>query len=200
MKSKWLMLMSLSVVLLGGSIASAAGDAHGGEPSLFGMFPEQIVTSVTTLVIFAMLCAVLGKYAWGPIASGLKAREDRIRKDIDDAEATRKRAEATLREYNDRLAQAEARVSEMIGNATREGEKAAENIRIRAKQEAEEIRERATREIETAREEAVAAIYRDAAEISTKIAEKIIRRNLNADDQRELVRQSLAELSKVGSN
>ena len=45
---------------------------------------------------------------------------------------------------------------------------------------------------------AVADIHRQAAELSTAIAEKILRRNLNADDQRDLVNSSLEQLQTAG--
>ena len=35
--------------------------------------------------------------------------------------------------------------------------------------------------------------------LATSVAEKILRRNLNPDDQRDLVNQSLAEISTVGA-
>ena len=184
------------------SHGAAAGGAHGGEhhdPALIGGFSEGLIVSLTTLVVFALLLAILGKYAWGPIATGLKAREDRIRKDIADAEAARARAEATLKEYNAQLASAETRVREMLTKATAEGETIAAGIRTRAQQEAEDTKERAMRDIDAARDQAVAQIHEQAAVLATTVAEKILRRNLNPDDQRDLVAQSLDQLQTVGA-
>ena len=70
---------------------------------------------------------------------------------------------------------------------------------MRAQQEAEEIKERASRDIDAARKAALADIYAQAAELSTTIASKILRRNLNPDDQRELVNSSLEQFQAVGS-
>jgi F-type H+-transporting ATPase subunit b len=69
---------------------------------------------------------------------------------------------------------------------------------MRAQQESEEIKERANREIDSARKAAVADIYAQAADLSTGIAEKILRRNLNATDQRDLVDRSLEQLQTAG--
>jgi F-type H+-transporting ATPase subunit b len=179
-----------------GGGSSQAG-AH--DPALIGGFSEGLVVAITTLIVFAVLMAVLGKYAWGPIATGLKAREDRIRKDIADAEAARARAEATLKEYSARLATAEQQVRDMIAKATAEGETVAAGIRTRAQQEAEETRERALRDIDAARDQAVSQVHEQAAVLATSVAEKILRRNLNADDQRDLVAQSLSELPAIGA-
>lgn len=182
-------------------MALASADPHAGghaEPQLFSPPAAGLVVAVTTLVVFALLLAVLGKFAWGPIAAGLKAREDRIRKDIADAEAARARAEATLKEYQAQLATAEAKVRQLLTDATAQGERLATDIRMKGQKEAEETKNRATRDISAAKDQALSEIYERSAEISTAIAEKILRRNINVDDQRDLVQRSLAELQTVG--
>lgn len=179
------------------------GAAHSGEEKL-ELVPApgatQIITSLVTLGVFLLLVAVLGKYAWGPIVTGLKAREDKIRKEIHDAEAARAQADATLREYNTRLAQAEQQVRDLLAKASTDAEQIAAGVRARATQEAEESKEKAIRDIEVARKQAIAEVYQQAAVIATSVAEKILQRNLNADDQRDLVNRSLEQLQSVGTN
>ena len=48
------------------------------------------------------------------------------------------------------------------------------------------------------RDSAVREVHNQAATLSTMIAEKIIRRSLNASDQADLVRESLEQLQTVG--
>ncbi len=188
--------MTAAIVAVNSGIAQAAAESDE-QLSLIAPWWHGLVPALTTLLVFLLLLAVLGKYAWGPIASGLKAREEKIRKDIADAEAARQRAEATLREYEQKLAAAEEKIREMMQQATADAERVAEGIRLRGREEAEEIKEKAQREIEASRDEALREIYRQAAELSTSIAEKIIRRNLNAEDQRDLVERSLEQLQTV---
>lgn len=186
------------------TIKAAAGGDHGGhakgEPKLIGPFSAGAIPALTSLVVFILLLVVLGKFAWGPIAAGLKAREDKIRKDIADAEAARARAEGTLKEYTAKLADTERTVREMIAKAAADAEGVAQSIRTRAQQESEETKEKAIKEIDAARVAAVREVYDQAAVLATNIAEKILRRNLNADDQRDLVAQSLEQLQSVGKN
>ena len=200
-KATWMLTNMLALVmLLAGPVMAAApanGEPHG-DPQLIAKPSAGIVPALTTLAIFVLLLIVLGKFAWGPIVVGLKAREDKIRKDIADAEAARARAEATLAEYNTQLATAEGKIRDMMSKASADAEKVTTNLRMQAQQEAEEIKERSTREIDAARKAAVADIYAQAADLSTKVAEKILRRNLNADDQRDLVNQSLEQLQTAG--
>jgi F-type H+-transporting ATPase subunit b len=160
----------------------------------------QIVTSITTLLIFIGLLIILSKYAWDPIVGGLKAREDKIRKDIKDAEEARLRADKTLKDYQAQLATAQKQVQDLIAKASSDAQALATSIRMNAQQEAEEAKERAAKEIEAAKNQALAEIYDQAANLATNVAEKILRRNLNADDQRELVRSSIEQLKGVNAN
>ena len=180
--------------------ATAAHPAEHEEGSLLPDFSkrETWMSALWVVIIFLVLLAVLYPTAWKNVLAGLKAREERIRKDIAEAEAARAKAEATLREYGAQLAAAEGKVREMLSAATKDGERIATEIRMRAQKEAEEAKTRATREIESAKTQALGEIYQKAAELSTSIAEKILRRNINAEDQKDLVKRSLDELQTVG--
>ena len=157
--------------------------AEAKEPGLLDL---NLVSAIWVLVIFVVLLVILYRTTWKHVLAGLKAREDRIRGDLAGAEGARVKAEATLREY-----------AAQITAASAEGEKIATALRMQAQQEAEASKERAVKEIESARHQALQDIYAQAAELSTSIAEKILRRNLNADDQRDLVNQSLQELQNA---
>jgi F-type H+-transporting ATPase subunit b len=195
------LVLSCSLASLARAADAPAGDHGGGGAEKLSPIPtpsQAIAPAVTTLIVFALLLAVLGKYAWAPIAAGLKNREDTIRKDIADAEAARKRAEATLAQYNQQLATAEQQVRDILAKAGQDAERLAANIKLQAQQDAEAAKERAERDIEAARKAAVADIYAQAADLSTSIAEKILRRNLNAADQRSIVDESLRQFQTVG--
>jgi F-type H+-transporting ATPase subunit b len=159
--------------------------------------PQTWLSALWVIIIFTVMVIILYPTAWKQVLAGLKARESRIRSDIAEAEAARAKAESTLREYNSRLTAAEERVRQMINQAVAEGEKVATSIRMKAQSESEEIKERAQKDIEAARDAALREIYEKTAELATSVAEKIIRRNLNAADQQQLVRESLEQLQTV---
>ena len=206
---RWLILC-ITIVLGLGRLAAAAPEHPTGEtatahpaeheePALLPDFSkrETWMSALWVVIIFLVMLVVLYKTAWKNVLKGLKAREERIRKDIADAEEARAKAEATLREYGAQLAAAEGRVREMLNAATKDGERIATEIRMRAQAEAEDAKKRAMKDIDTARQQALAEIYQRAAELSTSIAEKILRRNINAEDQKDLVKRSLDELQTV---
>lgn len=189
----------------GASAAPHEGKAHSshveGDERLVPIPPSRdtIVSAVWVLIIFCVMLAILYKTAWKQVLAGLKAREQRIRQDITDAEAARTRAESTLREYNTQLAGAEGRVREMLAKASADAEKIATSIRMQAQQEAEEIKERTSRELDAARKQAMAEFRQYAATVATSAAEQILRRNLNEQDQLDLVNRSLDQLESVNA-
>ncbi len=174
--------------------AATESPAHEKE---HGLMDLDVASAVWTLVIFLILLAVLYKTAWKNVLAGLKAREERIRNDIAQAEAARLKAEDTLKDYNAKLSDAEARAQEILAKATNDALALAERIKVDADKAAQERAARAVRDIEESRNQALREIYEQAADLSTSIAEKILRRNLNPDDQRELVAQSLEQVQSV---
>ena len=197
---RWI-IAALFVVSLAGAFVAPASAAEAEAPSspLYDV-NQGLITGLVTIIVFIVLVIVLGKYAWAPILTGLKNREEKIRKDIADAEAARARAEATLRDYNAQLATAEQKVRDMLNKAATDAEKLAAQMRTHAQQEAEETKERALKDIEAAREQAVAQVYEQTADLATRVAEKILRRELKPEDQRDLVDRSLEKVSGVSQN
>ena len=176
--------------------------AHGeGEVGLFDAPGfATIATSLISILIFLGLLAVLGKFAWGPIVKSLEDRENRIRGDIEAAERERAKAEKSRADYERRMADAETRVRDLLAQAQADGQQLATRIRMQAQEEAEEIKERATREIEQSRREAVESVRSEAANLAVLVAEKILRREVTAQDQKRLVDASLDEMQRAGVN
>ncbi len=199
---KLLGLTAVMALLVSAMMAAPALAAETAKPDIMppvtGPGSAQTYTqAVWVMIIFIILLAILYPTAWKNVLAGLKKREEKIRAAIADADAARLKGEASLKEFNAQLATAEASAREILSKATLEAEKLAESIRMHAQQEAEEIKEKAIKEIESTKRQALTEIYEQSADLATSIAQKILRRNLNADDQRDLVQQSLDELQAV---
>jgi len=184
-----------------GTATPSAGAAEE-QPRLLPLPPRaaDIQQALWVLVIFVVLVVVLQRTAWQNVLAGLKARENRIRKDIADAEAARLKAEAALVEYTKQIADAEGKVRDILARAAADAERLGQSIRMQAQKESEEIKERANREIDASKNQALREIYETAAGLATSVAEKILRRNLNVDDQRDLVTRSLDQMQELGKN
>lgn len=151
-------------------------------------------TAILTLAIFIVLLAVLGKWAWGPILSGLQKREEHIRRSIEEAEQARADAEKSLQEYKDQLAQARNEAQVIIELGRGEAVKLADELKQNAQEEAQKLRAQAQRDILSAKDEALRELCDQTCELATDIAGKILQRSLDAKDHRDLLADALNKL------
>lgn len=178
------------------SILTLAAPGGGGANVFAGTFAQ----SLAAVIVFLGLLAILYKFAWGPILSGLQDRENRIKSDLENAERASREAAATLDQYKRQLAEAQVEAGRVIAAARTDAEKIAAQIREATQNEIHAMKQRATLEIKAAQEEAIAQVYHQAATLSTQVASQILRRQINPQDQQALVEQSLAEFRKVNAN
>jgi F-type H+-transporting ATPase subunit b len=166
---------------------------EGGEPG--GVFAGDVGNALWTLVIFGAVIFVLGKFAWGPILSGLTAREKFIRSALEEAQRDRAEAAAQLKEYVDRLNAARSDATAIVEEARRDADVVKRRIEDEANGEAGKIVERAKREITLAKETAVKELYSLSAKLTTEVAGKILRREITPQDHERLIRESIDKLA-----
>ena len=176
-----------------------AADASPAEPQP-GLVSFDLPAIIWVLISFTLVLIVLYKAAWKNVLQGLKAREERIRKNISEAEAASAKAEATLKEYSARLAAGEEQVRQLLVKAATEAEKIALSIRTQAAADAQGEMVKARKEIEAAKRDAIQQVYEQTADLATNVAAKILGRSLNAQDQQDLVNQTLGQLETLGSH
>nr|NIQ59163.1 F0F1 ATP synthase subunit B [Gemmatimonadota bacterium]NIW36661.1 F0F1 ATP synthase subunit B [Gemmatimonadota bacterium]NIY12406.1 F0F1 ATP synthase subunit B [Gemmatimonadota bacterium] len=168
--------------------AEHAAEAAEHTPSVFNL---EMGTSFWTFVIFFILLAVLAKWAFPPILGYAQAREDRIQESLDEAREAREEAQAALEEQRRELAEAREESQQIIAQGKHDAEKLRQELLNRAKAEQQEIVERAKRDIEREREQALESIRREAVEISLAAASHLLSRNVDAEEDRRLVRDYL---------
>ncbi len=187
----------LFVLLWAASLATPAFAAGGGENNIFA---GDLGNVFWTLVIFFLVLFVLGKYAWGPLLDSLKAREDFIRESLETAKQDRDRAEARLKEYDDKITEARAEATAIVEEGRRDAEVARQRIEEEARAEAEKMIERAKREIGIAKETAVKDLYTLSGKLATDIAIRIVGREITPEDHERLIEMSISELEQQGPN
>ena len=159
------------------------------------VFAGDIGNAIWTMVIFLLVLVVLGKYAWGPLLKGLQARESYIREALEAARRDRTDAEARLREYQEKLAEARTEATAIIEEGRRDAEAVKRKLEEQAKLESDKMIERAKREIAGATLEATRQLYALSAHLSTELAARIIGREINAGDHERLIAESIAEIT-----
>lgn len=151
--------------------------------------------SIYTFVVFALLMVLLYKFAWGPIAKGLDARESGIAKMIADAKTASETAAKQLQQYELRLTQAQEEAGKIIGEARRQADAVAASIKAEAEAAAQKERDRAVAEIATAKNQALREIAQKSVTTAVDLAGKIIRREVREADHQQLIAESLSRFN-----
>ena len=150
-----------------------------------------------TWVTFVVLLLILWKAAWKPIVEALDARAEKVRGDIENADRSRQEAEKLLAQHKAMMDNARNEAANFIAASRAEAEKMKNEIIEKAGSEAEGLAERARKEISLAKDRALADIKAEVVNLSTEIAAKIINKNLNPNDQKALVEETLNKVRTV---
>jgi len=187
-------LATLSLALLVSLPTLAQGD-HGGDhgnPDPMGLLKLEMIWAT---VLFLLFAGILGFFVWPKVLGALQQREQKLEGDLVGAEQARKDADAALAEYKAKIAEAQQEAAQVVNEARAAAEQVAAKVKADAEAQAQQLRERNLAEIASAKEQALSEIYGQTAELSTQIAGRILKREINAQDQQQLVSDSLAELT-----
>jgi F-type H+-transporting ATPase subunit b len=148
-------------------------------------------------LVFGILVFFLKKFAWLPILSSLKEREDSIESALRMAEETRAEM-AKLKSDNDKiLAEARAERDKMIRDAKSITDKMIADAKEKAVLEGNKIIADAREAIQQEKAAMVSQMKKDMASFSIEIAEKVIRRELFDKTSQEALVSSLISEAKL---
>jgi len=186
--------------------AAHGGDAHGGghsdphdlmhansDASLTDPAEFKSDLAIFSAIVFLLLMAILGKFAWGPIAAGLDAREQGIANQIAEANRLAEEAQQTLVRYQAQVAGAAEEVRQMLDKGRRDADAQRQEIIAEAQQVAQREKERAISEIQHAKNEALQEVAQRSADTAVALASQIVRRELNKDDHARLIADAIQQ-------
>jgi F-type H+-transporting ATPase subunit b len=150
---------------------------------------------IWTIVTFLVLLGLLAKFAWGPLLQALEARQEAIRKSLDDAQQAKAELERLQRESAQIIAQARQEAEAVITRSRADAEALRQELRAKARAEADGIVKNAERQIQAETARAVQQIRHEAVDLSVAIASKIIQRNLTREDNERLIDDTLRNLN-----
>jgi F-type H+-transporting ATPase subunit b len=191
------LLMVLSAILLlflAGPSFAAHAEGGGGDRNIF----EGVLDlSIWTLVVFFGLLLVLGKFAWKPMLEGLDKRERDIASAVEEAKKAKDEAVALHQQMTEIRQKANDEARQLVEEARKSAEELAAKRKAQADEDIARDRDRLRREIAVARDQALKEIWGSTVQIGTTIASKIVRRQLNPDDQRGLLDEALGEMKQA---
>ncbi|MCA6435749.1 MAG: F0F1 ATP synthase subunit B [Bacteroidetes bacterium] len=151
---------------------------------------------VWTTIVFILLLVILAKFAWKPILTAIKTREQ----GITDALASADRALNEVRELksnNERLlAEGRAERDNLLKEAREMKESIINEAKSKATKDAERIMQTAREQIINEKNAAITDLKNQVATLSIDIAEKILKSELTQDEkQKTLVGNLMKDLN-----
>lgn len=150
-------------------------------------------------IAFVILFVGLTFLLYKPVKKFMDKRRGEIESEIAEAEKIKEEAEekvaAEQAKANDLTEEVKKRAAELeeekiVAQTERE------NLLAQARKEADEIRLAAKRDADEERKKAVAGAKEDVADLAVCVAQKILEREITADDDEKLIEQCLKDMKK----
>lgn len=157
------------------------------------LFPNFLTWSAqvtSTLILFI----IFRKFLWGPVQSYFATRADFIQKNMTDAKDMRDQAEVFLNESEEQSRAAAKQYRDIIEAAKEDANKQRDLILEEAKQQADTKIAQARAEIEQEKKQAQQEMKEEIVDIATVLATKIIDRELNINDNDQMVQSFIDEV------
>ena len=151
----------------------------------------QILISLANL---AILYCLLKKFLYKPVKKTIASRQEAIDQQYRAAEEAEKSAMASRDLYAEKLAGANAEADSLIHEATANANRRSERIVADARDKAEAIVRQGQIEAAMEKKKAQASIRREITDVSAALTEKLLGREMNTGDHRELIDSFLQEM------
>ncbi len=154
------------------------------------------MTLVAQVLNFLILVVILRLVAYKPVLKMLKAREEKIAKSIDAAEADEQKAKQLLEDYKKQLADARIQAQEIVDKANKRAQEEHDATIAETKREIEQLRKAAKEDIAREREIAVQQLRGEMVSLSMQAASKIVAVNMDDKANEKLVSDFINKLDK----
>ena len=152
------------------------------------------------LVSFALFIWLFWKFALGPITRMKDAREERIRQSLERAHEIEQELQNTRAANEEALQEARREAQTILQNARDLADQNIARSREQAQTQADEMLEKARLAFDAEVRQARQELRQEVADLAVLAATKIVRANIDRDDQTRLIEETLAEAgSRNGS-
>ena len=160
----------------------------------------QSLVAVDPLTLIAQICNLFiqlflfKKLFWNKIMAILDQRREAADKQIVDAQAAREEAMAIKQTYEQNMKEARVQADTILANAQKTATARSEEIIGQAHQQAAQLKLKAASDIEMEKKKAINDAKNEISGLAMAIAGKVVERELNSDDQTQLIDRFIDEL------
>ncbi|MBQ7596594.1 MAG: F0F1 ATP synthase subunit B [Clostridia bacterium] len=158
---------------------------------LVSIDPVHIIITIINLMI---LFFIFKKYLFKPVQAIFDKRKQEIDNIYSEAQSAHDAAEKDRTEYEEKISTADAQADQIIKEASEKAGRLSENIIKDANAKAGALMKKADEDIARERKKAVNDIKNEISSISVDIAQKVIEREINEDDQKDLIDSFIDEI------
>ncbi len=144
----------------------------------------QILISLLNLLILFLL---FKKFLFGPVNKMLAKRQSEIDERYDAADEAKRMAEEDRLLWDEKIGTVKAESDEIIKKAQDSAKRQGETIVTKAKEQADGIIRQAETQAQLEMKKAEEGIKKEIVEVSTALANKLLEREINVEDHRDLI-------------
>ena len=153
----------------------------------------QILISLANLLIIFL---VVKKLLFKPVKNMIAKRQAEIDAQYAEADKAQKTADENKAVWEEKLSTSKEQAEDIIKTATANADKRADTMIAEAKEKALQIVKKAEEDALLTKKKAEAEIKSEIADISVSLAEKMLEREINADDHRDLIDSVIAKIGE----
>lgn len=161
---------------------------------LFDLDLQLIADSALTIINVFILLLVASYFFFDPVRSFLKARQDRIQDNINQAESDKKTAMELKSEYEAKMKDINKEAEEILSSARKKATKNEAKIIEDAKAEAARIIEHARKEAELEKKRVADDMKKEMVAIASAMAGKVVAASIDTTVQDSLIDETIKEM------
>ena len=161
---------------------------------LFNLDAQLLFSTLLMAAAVFVLFLLMSYLLWNPARAFLKARQERIAKDISDAQEDKVSAAAMKAEYESKLKNIDKEAEVILSEARQKALRNEQRIIDEAKEEARRIIKRAQEEALLEQKRAMDDVKKEIITVAGLMAQKVVSASINTEIQDELVEETLKEM------
>lgn len=162
-----------------------------------GIISISPVTMVVTIINTLLLTLFLRHFLFEKVNKVLDDRQKEVVDAFAEAENANKKAKELESNYQSKISLAKEESAEIVRQATQKAQVRSDEIVTDAKKEATALMDKASSEIEREKKRAVNEIKDEISDIAFSVAEKVIEKNVDKEDNNRLIEDFIKNVGEL---